>query len=178
MDARLEKQFGQLQDTANALFQRLEGFTDVQMNQPPKPEKWSAIQAMYHVMDAEQKSLMYLKKKTTSFDKEKAGKNGILEMCKSIALTAFLRSPIKVKAPKGVDTVPENMPFDELKASWLKSREEMRAFLAALPQDTLEYNMYKHPLAGKLSIFQAINFLQAHFNRHQKQIFDALQEAI
>ena len=178
MEAKLKKQFDLLQESLSKLFDELEGFTHPQMNHQASPEKWSANQTIYHLFDAEKKSLAYLRKKIENLDQSTLRKAGVSEMCKSIALNAFLKSPIKVKAPASVSQVPDEANYEQLKADWVQVREDMEKFCKELPVKLLPYPIYKHPRAGRLTIYQAVNFFQAHFDRHRKQILEALQVAI
>ncbi|MFT5917308.1 MAG: hypothetical protein ACI81T_003823 [Bacteroidia bacterium] len=176
MDSRLEKQFNQFQSSLQSLLSDLDGLSDETLNKQPQKGKWSAIQGMYHSMFVEQSSLGYIKKKLSQLGEVKYEKSGVVEMAKSIALIGFLRSPIKVKAPKIVEDVPDSMPYEELKTQWMEVRKEMKDVFESFPKEALNLNIYKHPLAGRMSIFQAMNFLQAHYDRHHKQILQAVNK--
>jgi hypothetical protein len=45
-----------------------------------------------------------------------------------------------------------------------------------LSDEILQKQLFKHP-AGKLSIYQAIDFMYLHHAHHKKQIFEAVREA-
>ncbi len=174
MDSRLQKQFDQFQATLQSLLSELDGRTDEELNQQPKEGKWSAIQGMYHSMFVEKSSLGYIKHKLSKLGEVEYEKSGVVEMAKSIALIGFLRSPLKAKAPKVVEEVPDFLPYDDVKAEWLEVRKEMEQVFETFPKEALNLNIYKHPLTGGMSIFQAVNFLQAHYDRHHKQILQAV----
>jgi len=58
----------------------------------------------------------------------------------------------------------------ELINKWDRSRKEFRDYLGDFDSDKLQYFIFKHPIAGKLNILQALEFINYHMIHHQKQI--------
>ena len=170
MNAKLDKQLHQLDISLRSLLEELKDYSDTDLNRKPNPEAWSALQVMHHLMLAESFSTAYIKKKLSFNPTLK--KSGIDDVFKGWLLKAYLNSPFKVKAPKGVDSevLPTESKFWETAKSWKKQRVELRDYLSSLPEEILKKQIYKHPMAGKMGIKQMLTFHQYHFNRHRKQI--------
>ncbi|RMF20785.1 MAG: DinB family protein [Bacteroidetes bacterium] len=154
----------------NDLLESLSGLTDEQINAPAPDGGWSIAQVMLHLMVAEELSVKYIRKKLSFNPKlEKAGLKAAL---RRLALIGYLKTPLKFKAPKGVDATSwsEPVPLEELRERWLKARAELRILLEELPSDTFDKELYKHPLVGKLPVSAMLEFYQVHFERHLGQI--------
>ena len=93
-------------------------------------------------------------------------------------MNAFNRSPLKRKAPKGVDETnfPKNVSFSQIKEQWLAQRNELKTHLESLPTDLYNKQVYKHPFAGRLSLAGMLSFFDSHFDRHYRQIKRTLKK--
>ncbi len=86
-------------------------------------------------------------------------------------LTLSQRLPLRFKAPKVVlESTPELIPFDELVRQWDLLRLELHSHLVKLPNAHIHKLVYKHPIAGRLSLPQALQFFAEHINHHKPQI--------
>ncbi|MGB0524708.1 MAG: DinB family protein [Flammeovirgaceae bacterium] len=175
MDTQLEFQFKQLQESLDQLLKELSQSSEQELNQVVEKEEWSVLQILYHVKSSERASLAYMKKKLRYLHERRPPKVGFLELLRSLALQGFLRSSLKAKAPHRLAAFPPDLTMDGIAINWIALRKEMEAFLHSLPKDVLDLALYKHPMVGRLSVYQGLNFLQAHFDRHKKQIHDLLE---
>lgn len=135
-----------------------------------KGEAWSAAQVLYHLWLSESGTVGYLKKKLDdpAARKEKAGLGASL---RAFALRRALQSRrAKFKAPSIVSDIPEKPDYPTLKADYLAVREELYKVLERFDRETSGSAIFKHPRAGKINIFQTLDFLQDHLERHADQI--------
>ena len=148
----------------------MEKYDDEQLNRRPTPDKWSALMVMHHVMIAEKRSLVYLKKKL-SYNPE-LRRAGLGDRFRSLVLTIFLKLPFKFKAPDGVgdDMLPVRTTLAETVEEWRKIRRELWDFLEELPEELWQKSVFKHALAGRMSLEGMLLFFRTHFDRHHKQI--------
>ncbi len=157
-----------------ALFADLAGYTDEQLNRRPADGGWSAIQTLHHLLLIEELSLAYVRKKL-SFNPtvEKVNWNTQL---RSLLLRAYLRSPLKRKAPAyvGDANLPAFATLAETRVRWEQGRQAWRQFLSELPDELLDKQVYKQPFAGRLGWLQTIGFFEGHFRRHRKQVWRAV----
>ena len=153
------------------LLEDLQAYSHEALNHKPSADSWSSAQVMYHLMLSENYSLQYCKKKLGF--KPTLKKAGIGAKVRSLIVQGYLLSPIKVKAPKAVASpmLPEEGDLVSIAKKWRTQRRELEDFFNSLPAEYLDKEVYKHPLGGRLSLAGMIDFLDAHFVNHKKQIF-------
>ena len=140
-----------------------------------KPEgKWSVSQILSHLIQAEALSLQYMKKKSLGI--QSAGDTGILEELKFVFLKYSQRLPFKYKAPAVLGkSGPPEIEFSEIVDHWDKLRDEMFEFLQTIDNSHINRKIYKHAVAGRLNVIQAIKFFDEHLMHHRPQIKRLLQ---
>ena len=159
------------------LFTKLKNFDNSALNQKPADGGWSVIQVLHHLILAEGGSARYIKKKL-SFN-PKLGKAGFMAAWRLLVVNVSFMLPIKYKAPKGVgdESLPGSAELETTRATWQAQREELRQLLSELPDTYFDKELYKHPLAGKMSLNQMLKFFRVHIRRHQPQINRLLKKA-
>ncbi len=171
--SELNIKLDQLNEHLDALFEQLSACTHQQLNSHPKPGSWSAIQVMHHLMLAESYSMRYCEKKlknTTQFRK-----SSVATYARSSLLQLYLLSGLKAKAPPRVNTdnLPESDSLDQVMQQWLDQRQKLHFWLEKIPPGYLDKAIYKHPIAGHLTIPGMLDFFEAHFRHHIPQISKA-----
>lgn len=150
------------------LFKDLDKYDAAKMNIQPRENAWSVVQVMDHLTLAERNSVLYMKKKlsvTTSF--KKANLNTFFRL---LLLKVALVLPIKYKAPKVVANAKNDNNYAQAKNAWTEVRNALRELLEQFPEQHLDSEIFKHPVAGKFTVVQALDFMQTHFNHHLKQV--------
>ena len=158
----------------NALFHQLQNHDDKELNKKPSPDAWSVIEVLHHLITAEAGSVQYLRKKTQ--DLNGAQQSGIKEIFRSLLINTFLALPFKIKAPAVASPNISYATLADTRAKWDQVRLDVRKIINDLPGDALDKNWFKHPLAGKISLHQMINFFGNHLERHQHQIWRTIKE--
>lgn len=175
MNTKTTQRLQQLNASLEDLFRQMEAYSDERLNTPPAPGKWSALQAMHHLLLSEGYSQAYVEKKL-SF-KPRLKKAGLVERGRVLLLQCYLNAPFKFKAPTAV--ADENLPTDTTlaatKEQWLNQRQKLVAQLESYPPELFTMALYKHPFAGRMTLSGMLAFFQAHFNRHRKQIERTLE---
>lgn len=170
-----QRQLTELEKLRGVLTERLKGLDSEVLNRRPSSGGWSPAQVLAHVIEAESRSLAYLRKKTRQPDA--IPKSGWVESCKSALLNLIMRSRIKVSAPPGAGEVPESAELSELQSRWDEVRSNWRGFVAEFPEELAERAVYRHPVMGRLSLEQTLRFLAEHLRRHTRQIDRVLRES-
>lgn len=170
MSQELISKLNQLDQDLELLFQGLAEYQYQDLNKPPAPGKWSATQVMHHLMLAESLSLKYCQKKLSFQPILK--KAGFLAFIRKIVLESYLRTPLKWKAPKGLETpfLPAEDSLDNVMEQWRTQRSQLKQFIEQLPAQYLDKEVYKHPFGGRLSWDGMLDFFDAHFKHHLPQI--------
>ncbi|NNF33458.1 MAG: DinB family protein [Saprospiraceae bacterium] len=174
MRKKLLTLFNTLEEERNSLFSILNDYNDESINQQPGPQKWSAQQVINHLILSEKHSVGYCQKKL-SFNPDLKNA-GIGSAIKAWTVINYFKLPLKINAPKGIDTpaLPTYESIEETKRKWKIERENMKQFLENVDNQYLDKELYKHPFAGRLTLQGMMKFFIAHFRHHRKQIDKAL----
>ena len=174
MNKKLQPHWDKLEQDRLSLFQFLEKYPPSVLNQKPAPEKWSANQNIYHLIEAESASLKYMQKKLSfGTDLPKAGFKSVL---RRFVLQVGFALPFKYKAPTQLGEMPKDLNFEELKQRWTSLRAEYYDFLKDLPDSIISAELWRHQIAGKMTILQMIDFFEDHVKRHRSQIERTLKQ--
>ena len=174
MNKELELKFSLLEKSRHQLIEELDKADKNILNTPPAIGKWSVAQVMFHLNTAESLSIIYVSKKMKDLEGPK--KTGLYEwMMLSLVKLAFIL-PFKYKAPAVLGEMPNSVEYTDIKIKWDETRKKLRQLLESIPEEMLKKNIFKQPAAGRLNIYQMIDFMQAHFNRHKKQVESLLEK--
>ncbi|PRY12295.1 DinB family protein [Pontibacter ummariensis] len=168
MNPKLEEKYLRLEKCRNMLLDELEGLDDALLNSPPAEGKWSINQTMAHLVLVERRMLDYVQYKLKQ--QEAFPEASFSQGLKSLLLKLALQSGKKFKAPDVVATVPDNIALATLRQEWDEVRFRLEDLLTELPVHLLNKCLFKHPVAGPLTMFQTLTFVQDHFNHHLRQI--------
>jgi uncharacterized damage-inducible protein DinB len=131
--------------------------------------KWSINQVIAHLITAERMSVLYLSKKIKGIDE--VNDTGLIEELKMLALIISQRLPFKFKAPKVVvENTSMSADLKQLEDEWVSVRTNLKALLENFTGHQIKRKIYKHPVAGKINIQQALTFFREHIIHHQPQI--------
>lgn len=169
MNQLVNIKFSKLESSRISLLEKLDKEAPAVLETPPSPGKWSVAQIFYHLNTAERLSVIYVSKK--QLDIANLKRTGFIEQAKMIGLKIRFWLPVGIKAPVNVlGDVPGEVSYRQIIAEWNETRNKMKNLLAAIPDDILYKNVFKQPAIGRINLFQMLDFMQAHFNRHQKQV--------
>ena len=176
MRTEVENSLDILNQKLYKLFAFTSKFTDQVLNLSPGQDKWSPAQIMNHLLLSEKLSIAYCRKKL-SFN-PKLEKAGFAAKIRTWMITGYLRSPLKFKAPAIIDAsnLPQEDTMENIRIKWEEVRKDLGSFLNEIPDSMLEYELYKHPIGGRISIPEMLKVMDAHFENHLRQIRSALAE--
>ena len=168
MNQKIQPMWDTLEQNRLDLFRFLEKQDPSVFNRKPAPDKWSVNQNILHLIEAETASLAYMKKKLSfGTDLPKAGFKSTL---RHLALRLAFALPLKFKAPPNLAKMPDDLNFEELNQRWSTVRAEYYDFLKNMPDKLITSELWRHQIAGKMSLVQMIDFFEDHQNRHREQI--------
>ena len=133
-----------------------------------KGKGWSVIQVLSHLNMAESLSLSYMKKKVQAG--EKMARIGVINNIRMWVTCGFLTTGLKWKAPSYISQPDGNHTLQEVSDLWTSTRKEIGRYIDEYPADLLDRAVYKHPMAGRLSLMQAIDSFIYHQRHHVHQI--------
>ena len=168
MHKKLQKRFDRLELDQQKLLEKLATLSEEQLNTSP-PGKWPISYIAAHLITSERLSLIYMKKKSQGMLALR--NSGMGEEVKMMLLKVSQRFPFKFKAPPElVQHTPASVPLSDLVQRWTKERENLRKFLEDIKDENIYKLVYKHPVAGRLNVLQALDFMIEHFHHHLPQI--------
>jgi len=142
----------------------------------PEPNAWSILEVFDHLITAEGNGLKYMVKKSQGMDTIK--KTNLLAKLRLIALNVALKLPFKWKAPPAAEiTRRDYYDFEEIAAEWNDVRKRYSEFLDHIDKAASEKLLFKHPVAGRFTIIQTLDFQHEHLAHHQLQIERIKQHA-
>lgn len=173
MLAALSKPFERLEQSRSELAKRLLQYSPVQLQFRPAPQTWSLTEIVHHLVLAEHFAAAYIERKLGSpvALRQLSWHAGF----RSFLLTCAMRSPLRFKAPTPLVLPSPNLALSDLQGQWQELREKWLVLLERVTPEMLNLPLYRHPVAGLLTISQAVRFQQEHFNHHLQQINRILQ---
>lgn len=160
--------FIDLESNRQTLCDKLDSIDIDLLDYKPNLKSWSVLQVCHHLIVSEELSLLYLNKKLQY--KSYIFPAGIGSSLRSLSLNLSMRLPFRLPAPQRVSEFPENLSWEDLKIRWVKVREGMRHRLSNIPEEYQFKLIYKHPAAGRLTLYQMLTFFRTHIKRHEDQI--------
>jgi hypothetical protein len=170
----LKRKHTRLKSSYDFLKVKLIEENDQKLNITPAPEKWSVLQIMTHLHLSESLTLQYLEKKMQA---ENLPVTGIREAIRSLSLRLAFSLPLKFEAPEVVRVnIPDQVNTKALFDKYDSTRTDLEEFLSDFPENKLNLAIFRHPRIGYINIIQTLDFLQVHFQHHEKQINSILKK--
>jgi hypothetical protein len=141
-------------------------------NRAPAAGRWSALQVLHHVVESEAATLGYVRKKMQAGSSLPVA--GLASRLRRALVQLGLALPLRFRAPAVAAVVPDAIDPAELRARWDRVRADWRDLLAAFPADLEGRLVFRHPLAGRMGLGDALAVLQAHLDHHIPQVERAL----
>lgn len=166
----IHSQVEKLESKKQEIIDLLGSLTAAQLYQNPDAHTWSVYQVARHLFTSETNSLLYLKKKLSypdSVPRYNPKSWGGVMLIKMVYLFH-----IKIKAPDSIDMwkIKETMTLEELKMKWDELRKNLIAFLEAQYPRFGKHLVFRHPFAGRMTMYQMLIFMNDHMDHHQKQM--------
>ncbi|PER28135.1 DinB family protein [Bacillus cereus] len=165
MDVSLEGLVNSLHSTRGTLLSEIEMLNDTEVNVKPRRDKWSIIQILHHLHLVEQSvtsALVYALQK----------KERKLSPFKDLQLT--LDRTHKREAPQQMHPTETLMKKQQGIQLLEHSRQELlHALHSVIDENELFENGLKHPIFNDLNLYQWVQFLDLHEQRHLTQLKEA-----
>lgn len=162
------KVFEKLENQRKLLIEKLECQHSELLKMPEGVGQWSVHQVLLHLIMAEEGALNYIKKKSQA--PERIGERTVWTSFRLVLLRWMLSAPIKFKLPNALKPPSNEFEFQELIERYDTVRAETRKLIVHFPNDLLEGEIFRHPIAGRFSMYETLSFFDSHIKRHEKQI--------
>ena len=156
-----------IQVQRDSIFKELEKIDLEILALKPSENAWSAIEIVQHMYLIELMSLKYIQKKLQFIDYLPNRK--MLSTLRYALMKIVMQTPAKFKAPNSKLKVEFNS-LEEAQLKWAELRIDLEKTLEKIPNSIINGLLWKHPLAGKMSVNHMVLFFHDHSERHKKQI--------
>jgi hypothetical protein len=149
-----------------ALLDDLERLSDEQLRRKPGPDNWSLLEIVQHMVLSEREVLQDLpeSKELT------ARKRGFRARLSYAVVLAVLRWNIPAPVPSDGMVPDGNTSLSELRHQWEENLSWLRDYLDTLRPEDLQRAVFRHPIAGPMTVAQTIDMAKLHFDVHFRQI--------
>ncbi len=169
---KLVLKYIELSDLKNRVLNNLADYSQEELSFKPSPNEWSISQVIEHIIESESGINKYVNYKLKNIEQQP--KVGLKSYLSSRVLNKNLMSDKKFKVPTVLSEPESGKSYMELKEKWDNSRLYLIKTIETFPSDKMNKAIFKHPVAGLLSINQTLSFLINHLKHHIPQI-DALR---
>jgi hypothetical protein len=175
MLSHLNESFARLENARLQLHAKLRACPAPQLQLRRAPQSWSINEILHHLVLAEGFAVSYLAKKLERFSSLK--KTSWSAGLRSFILKWALRSPLKFKAPSPLVLPAPGLALEDLHEQWESGRRTLQNLLGRITPEMAQLALYRHPVAGLLTVVQMLTFMQEHFDHHLHQIEKILKSA-
>lgn len=171
-----ESRFQQLEVKKQRLIEELSTYPHDTLTLPEKEGAWSVIECIHHLYITEWGTDRYIRKKTQQ--PELIPATSLAAVIKLLALKYSFATPIKFKAPAILPKPPVGATLDQIDEDWTAARKSFHELMEELPAPLQQRGIFRHPIAGRLSMAQTLDFFDFHFDRHERQVHRILKAVV
>ena len=159
--------FEQIEEQKAALLHSLADWPAVQQQLRPPKDGWSAMQVIDHLAKTEREI-----QKEMQQGLHHPHRLGLRDRLGGLFLQRVFQSSRKVKVPASATAMlPDADPeLTAVCAAWDASRRELRSMLATTPEKQRGLGLFRHPVAGWMTVSGVLDFFSVHMHHHQYQL--------
>lgn len=135
----------------------------------PSSGAWCASEIMQH-LNISEGGVLHVLSKQLSKDPSAFRSHELRGKWRSILLNLSLLSNFKFKAPSVVADAGEIEPPADLYAKWTTFQRGMMELLGNIPPGMENKLVFRHPVAGWLSLKETLQFMRFHQMHHMRQV--------
>jgi hypothetical protein len=168
---RLEKKIAAFRETREALMAEMEALDPPTLLARPFALKWSILEILEHLVLAERAVFKGLKDPARLEARERRFGDRV-----RYELVLFiLKSGIRVRVPAAEMAPRGDQSLRELRRRWDENEAWLGACIDHLRTRGLRERVFEHPVAGPLSVEEAVVLGHVHLDAHARQIHAVLR---
>lgn len=167
MHRKINRLFNALECSKLEMLSFTKQYSEEQVSFKPGTEEWSMVQVVKHLVMTETQILQHIQKRLAKGGLRPAN---IKSWVRYVVVKLALRYRKKIKTPRQVAMPPEGLNFTEVAEEWNLLRLHWKKNLEHLPPDSIDKNMFRHPIAGDMSIGHTLSFMNEHIRHHMAQL--------
>jgi len=169
----MRDQLQRIEALRDALLTEVDAAPEASRRRRPSPAAWSAVEVVEHLVLAER---VVLGPRAQWGDRPGASRS-LRDRMRYYVVRLVLQQRIKVTIPSAQMRPSGRVPFAQLRMAWIAQQEALREFVLSLDAAGAKRAIFHHPIAGPLTVPQALQLLEAHLRGHAAQVHRLLTEA-
>ncbi len=170
----LRKPFDRMEAARFRILQLAESLSEPRAHVSPGPGEWSVVQVVEHMVTID---CMVLKLVQRQLAKDDLRPAGLGTWMRAVLVTLALRYRKKIEAPAVLPPPTGSRSLAEWRDEWEASRRQWRETLEGVPEKLRHRELFKHPLAGYLTLGQTLRFITEHTLHHVPQVQRLVRKA-
>jgi hypothetical protein len=166
MRTEVRRQIEALNRRRRALLDELETLPREKLAYKSASNRWSLLQIVEHLVLAEREVLGH----PSNGHKRAAVKRGLRARLAYLLVLLVLRLGLPVPPASPAMVPGERASMAELRWRWDENYRWLSAFVDEVKPDRLVHAVFRHPIAGPLTLPQVVHIGQLHFDYHRRQI--------
>jgi hypothetical protein len=162
----LDKRLQAFNEKRGVLLDEMGALDPAKLVAKPFADKWSILEIIGHLVIAEREVLKRLPEASQLAEQKRSLKNRFTYLM----VMFVLRYGIPVRVPSPAMVPRGNRSLDELRRLWDENHKWLMAYVAHLDPKGFRRAVFEHPVAGPLSVEQAVHMDQVHLDTHVRQI--------
>ena len=162
----LENRLQAFDDTRRGLLDEMEALDPALLVAKPIPGKWAMIEIVEHLVLAERAVLRGLPDPLRLMERNR----DLGHRVRYVLVLFVLTSGIRVRTPSPAMVPQGDRGLAELRRLWDESQRWLRSCIAYLGPGAGRKAVFEHPIAGPLTVSQAVRMGQVHVDGHVRQI--------
>jgi hypothetical protein len=166
MPAKLEAALQAFDESRRALLDELELLSAETLGAKPFAGKWSILEIVEHLVLAEREVLQNLPEPSQMVELRRSLKTHFTYPM--VMMVLMCRIPVKAPSsgmiPRGTSSLAD------LRRQWDQSQQWLRSYVDGLDRQGVDRAVFQHPVAGPLSVTQAVRMGRVHVATHTRQI--------
>ncbi len=166
MASRLEQDLLAFETGRRALVEAVSGVDESGFEVRMKPDSWSLIQVMEHLVIAERDVLQGLPDLAAMPRRRRRWRSYLSYP----AVLFILRSGITVPVASSTMAPRGDRSWPELREAWDENAAWLAGYVDGLTEAERRNAPFVHPMTGPLPVKQTLKLLRVHFNSHQREL--------
>lgn len=164
--SRLQERLRALDERRCALLDEVEALDAARLIAKPQAGKWSVLEIVEHLVLAEREVLQNLPEPSQLVERQR----GLGARVTYPVVMFVLKCGIPVKVPSDGMIPKGDASLGDLRRQWNESQQWLRAYVDGLDRAGFGRAVFKHPVAGPLTVAEAVHMGQLHVETHARQI--------
>lgn len=142
------------------------GWTVRALTHRPRVDAWSALEMIDHLRRTEQWVAREI-----HMSAQNQRRNAARTTPAQIILFTIMRSPLRVKVPKGSEELHPSSPgtLSVVANNWIAAGEQLELAISKLKEQEAQLAVVRHPVGGWMNATTAARFLEVHLRHHLHQ---------